>query len=125
MGETIHLARHLPRWPRARRPGTRSASKHAAASTPEDAERDYSLAGRHDGGPLFSDGRFFIFNEVLDGGGLARRAYLRCTDGSPAIWLGNGTALDIFPDGNWVVRSPGNSVSFRMERENLGRCGVG
>ena len=60
------------------------------------------------------DGRFFIFNEALEGGGPARRAYLRRTDGSPAVWLGNGTALDVSPDGKLVVCLSGFPSELRL-----------
>src|SRR5262249_55281234 len=70
---------------------------------PDMAERDFSWLDGTTGVRLSVDGRNFIFNEALDGGGPRRRAYLRPTDGSPAVWLGDGTALDVSPDGKWVV----------------------
>ena len=67
------------------------------------AERDYTWLDGTTRARFSPDGRFFIFTEALDGGGAVRRAYLRRTDGAPAVWLGNGTALDVSPDGKSVV----------------------
>jgi Tol biopolymer transport system component len=66
-------------------------------------EQDYSwLDGT--AATLFSpDGRFFVFNECADGGGSRVGAYLRRTDGSPPVRLGDGVPLTISPDGKWVV----------------------
>jgi len=66
-------------------------------------ERDYSWLDGTSGVRFSPDGRFFIFSEALDGGGPRRKAYLRRSDGSPAVRLGEGTALDVSPDGHWVV----------------------
>jgi DNA-binding winged helix-turn-helix (wHTH) protein len=67
------------------------------------AERDYSWLDGTSSPRFAADGRFFVFSEVGDGGGPGQRAYVRRTDGSPAVWLGNGAALDISPDGKSVV----------------------
>jgi DNA-binding winged helix-turn-helix (wHTH) protein len=70
---------------------------------PDAAERDYSWLDGTTRARFSPDGRFFIFTEALEGGGPVRRAYLRRTDGAPAVWLGNGTALDVSPDGKSVA----------------------
>jgi hypothetical protein len=66
-------------------------------------ERDYSwLDGTTP--TLFShDDRFFTFSEGADGGGSRWQAYLRRTDGSPPVRLGEGGPLTTSPDGKWVV----------------------
>jgi dipeptidyl aminopeptidase/acylaminoacyl peptidase len=52
---------------------------------------------------LSSDGRVFVFGEQGEGGGPAYSVYLRRTDGSPAIRLGEGYPTGLSPDGAWVI----------------------
>jgi hypothetical protein len=52
---------------------------------------------------LSADGRTIIFGEVLAGSGSAVVAYLRRTDGSDAIRLGDGFPEDLSPDGKSVL----------------------
>ena len=49
------------------------------------------------------DGKWIFFSEEGDGGGQKYSAYMRSTDGSPAIRLGDGTPYGISPDGKWVA----------------------
>ena len=52
---------------------------------------------------LSSDGRTVLLNEAGEGSGALSVAYLRGTDGSPAVKLGEGEGLGISPDGKWVL----------------------
>jgi dipeptidyl aminopeptidase/acylaminoacyl peptidase len=52
---------------------------------------------------LSSDGRFVLMAEVLRGRGAAGSIYLRGTDGSDAIRLGDGFPEDLSPNGKWVL----------------------
>ena len=52
---------------------------------------------------LSSDGRTVVFGEVRGGGGAAQGIYLRKTDGSPAVRLGDGYPYAFSPDGKWVL----------------------
>ena len=52
---------------------------------------------------LSSDGRTVLLNEAGEGSGALVVAYLRGTDGSPAVKLGEGEGLGISPDGKWVL----------------------
>jgi len=52
------------------------------------------------------DGKKILFEEEGDGGGAGYTVFLRDTDGSPPIRLGEGLAGAISPDGKWVVTSP-------------------
>jgi hypothetical protein len=52
---------------------------------------------------LLADGRTVIFGEIRGGGGVAQGIYLRKTDGSPAVRLGDGYPYDLSPDGRWVL----------------------
>jgi serine/threonine protein kinase len=58
---------------------------------------------------LSQDGTQFLFTEVADAENPNYAVYLRPTDGSAAVRLGDGVAEGISPDGKWVLatlRSP-------------------
>ena len=59
---------------------------------------DFSLAAA-----LSNDGKTLLFAEVGEAGGASYGIYIRGTDGSPAIRLGDGNPQDLSPDGNWVL----------------------
>jgi serine/threonine protein kinase len=58
-----------------------------------------------------SDGQTLLFDEEGGGGsldysksgGLSYAVYIRKTDGSPAVLLGEGGAVSLSPDGKWVI----------------------
>ena len=52
---------------------------------------------------LSADGRTVLLGEMLRGGGAARSIYLRRTDGSDAVRLGDGFPEDLSSDGKWVL----------------------
>ncbi len=62
-------------------------------------------------GELSPDGKVLLFDEEGGGGSLAYSksggftygVYLRKTDGSPAVLLGEGSALAMSPDGKWAI----------------------
>jgi Tol biopolymer transport system component len=49
------------------------------------------------------DGKWIFFAEEGDAGGPKYSAYMRNTDGSPAIRLGDGSPYGVSPDGKWVA----------------------
>ncbi len=53
------------------------------------------------------DGAKVLLDETGVGGGSLHSVYLRGTDGSPAIRLGDGAALDLSPDGQWALAAVG------------------
>jgi Tol biopolymer transport system component len=55
---------------------------------------------------LSRDGGSVLLSEVLRGAGKNGSIYLRNTDGSDAIRLGDGFGEDISPDGKWVLAAP-------------------
>jgi Tol biopolymer transport system component len=59
---------------------------------------DYSLPTS-----LSSDGRMVLFTEGGEGGGAGYSVYVRNTDGSPAVRLGEGFGQALSPDGKWAV----------------------
>jgi serine/threonine protein kinase/Tol biopolymer transport system component len=60
---------------------------------------------------LSADGKTLLFDEEGGGGsldysksgGLSYAVYVRKTDGSPAVLLGEGGAVSLSPDGKWVI----------------------
>jgi Tol biopolymer transport system component len=52
---------------------------------------------------LSHDGRTLLFGEYGEAGGASYAVYMRGTDGSPAVRLGEGTAQALSPDGNWAL----------------------
>ncbi len=52
---------------------------------------------------LSNDGKSIVFAELSNGQGRNSAIYLRNTDGSPAIRLGNGHRPALSPDGKWVA----------------------
>lgn len=59
---------------------------------------DWSLAR-----DLSEDGRQLLFTEAGEGGGSSYGVYLRGTDRSPAVRLGDGSALALSPGGEWAL----------------------
>jgi dipeptidyl aminopeptidase/acylaminoacyl peptidase len=65
----------------------------------ETEERELSWLEGSAAADLSRDGRFVLFGEMMEGGGFSGRIYLRRTDGSPAVHLGDGYPLALSPDG--------------------------
>jgi hypothetical protein len=55
---------------------------------------------------ISSDGRKVLFEEEAEGGGPNYTSFLRDTDGSPPIRIGEGEAQAISPDNKWVITKP-------------------
>jgi eukaryotic-like serine/threonine-protein kinase len=66
-------------------------------------ERDLSWFDFGDPRGLSSDGKLLLIGEVGEGGGSHYTTYLRPTDGSPAIRLGEGNAGALTEDGKYAV----------------------
>ncbi len=52
---------------------------------------------------ISADGGAMLFDESGEGGGATYAVFLRRTDGSPAVRLGDGTANRLSPDGKWAL----------------------
>lgn len=52
---------------------------------------------------LSADGQLVLLSELLSGAGKSGSVYLRKTDGSDAVRLGDGYGEDLSPDGKWVL----------------------
>jgi eukaryotic-like serine/threonine-protein kinase len=62
-----------------------------------------------------------LLNEFGDAAGPAGAFYVRKTDGSPAVKLGEGTAVAFSADGNWVLsRKADSKASFELTPTGTG-----
>jgi Tol biopolymer transport system component len=52
---------------------------------------------------LSADGKSLLFREEGEAGGLSYAVYIRNTDGSAAVRLGDGASLALSPDGKWAL----------------------
>jgi eukaryotic-like serine/threonine-protein kinase len=69
----------------------------------ESKEKDLSWLDWSAPGSLSADGKMILFFESGEGGGPHYAVYLRSTDGSPAIRLGEGSGVALSPDGEWAL----------------------
>ncbi len=74
----------------------------------ETAPRDLSWLDFSIVRDLSSNAKTLAFSESGEAGGSIFGIYLRKTDGSPAIRLGDGTTESLSPDGRWVLSIPLN-----------------
>jgi len=89
----------------------------------ETKERDLSWLDYSYPAELSSDGKSLLFDEEGGGGGLAYSksgglyyaVYLRKTDGSPAVLLGEGGAIALSTDGKWAIAAtPGERSQLKL-----------
>jgi Tol biopolymer transport system component len=69
----------------------------------ETKERDLSWLNWVRVNDLSNDGKTFVFTDFGQSSGTNYTVYLRKTDGSPAIKLGEGFGFGLSPDGKWVA----------------------
>jgi Tol biopolymer transport system component len=69
----------------------------------ETRERDFSWFDVNGLSDLSTDGRTLIITEAGESG---FHVFLRKTDGSPAVQLGDGGGFALSPDGRWVILQP-------------------
>jgi Tol biopolymer transport system component len=78
-------------------------SQIAALPPGEERERELSWLDGSILSDLSPDGRRILFWEVGEGGGENSAVYVRGTDGSPAVRLGEGRALSFSRDQKWAL----------------------
>lgn len=83
--------------------GSTMRSETQFGSIREKVERNLSWFDWATGVSLSADARMLAFTESGEGAGEKYGVYVRPTDGSPAIRLGNGSTRSISPDGKWVA----------------------
>ncbi len=69
-------------------------------------ERDLGWLGWSYLRDLSRDGKKVLFEEEADGGGPNYTVFLRDTDGSPPVRIGEGEGRAISPDRKWVITKP-------------------
>jgi tRNA A-37 threonylcarbamoyl transferase component Bud32 len=74
----------------------------------EKQERDLSWLDNPQIADLSADGKTLLFTERGEGAGATDVIYIRKTDGSPAVRLGEGFAESLSPDAKWVLGHPPN-----------------
>ncbi len=77
-------------------------SGRVEVSTPQ-GSRDLSWLDFSNLADVSRDGTKVLFTEDAEGGGARHSVYLRDVDGSPAVRLGDGTALSLSNDGAWAA----------------------
>jgi dipeptidyl aminopeptidase/acylaminoacyl peptidase len=85
--------------------------RELTAASSDGKERDLTWLDYSYPADISADGQTLLFDEEGGGGslaygksgGLSYAVYLRKTDGSPAVLLGEGAAVALSPDEKWVV----------------------
>jgi eukaryotic-like serine/threonine-protein kinase len=73
----------------------------------EKAERELGWFGWSLLTDMSADGHKILFTEAGDGGGPNYTVFMRDTDGSPPLRIGEGDAMAMSPDGKWAItKSP-------------------
>jgi len=67
------------------------------------SERDFTWLDWSYPADISSDGQTLLFREEGEAGGQSYAVYLRRTDGSPAVRLGDGASLALSPDRRWAL----------------------
>ncbi len=75
---------------------------------PGRADHDVSLLDYSTLRDLSRDGKLLLFDESGQGGGPNYSVYVRKTDGSPAVRLGDGAGTALSPDSSWVIATIGH-----------------
>jgi eukaryotic-like serine/threonine-protein kinase len=116
--------------------GTQESTPVIGLAPRETKERDLSWLSGARITDLSEDGTSLIFNESGQGSGTNYAVYLRKTDGSPAVRLGEGHGQGRSPDGKWVISfltnppqivllPTGAGQAKTLERYNMEQYGYG
>jgi Tol biopolymer transport system component len=77
-------------------------------------ERELGWFGWSIFGDMTPDGRKVLFDEEGDGGGLNYTVFVRDTDGSLPVRIGEGAGLAISPDAKWAITQPAKGGPLRL-----------
>ncbi len=75
----------------------------------ETRERDLTWLDFSEGTDLSDNGRTLLLSEAGLGAGATGAVYVRKTDGSPAVRLGDGVAFSLSRDEKWAITIPTSS----------------
>jgi hypothetical protein len=73
-------------------------------------------------GDLTPDGRKVLYEEAGDGGGPNYTVFVRDTDGSPPVRIGEGVGLAISPDAKWVITQPAKGGALSLVPTGAGQA---
>ncbi|MGB6248469.1 MAG: protein kinase, partial [Terriglobales bacterium] len=85
-------------------------------------ERELGWFGWPSLGGMTPDGRKVLFDEEGDGGGPNYTVFIRDTDGSPPVRIGEGVSLAISPDAKWVITQPPKGGPLRIVPTGAGEA---
>ena len=68
------------------------------------------------------DGKKVLFEEEAEGGGPNYTVFLRDTDGSPPVRIGEGTGEAISPDSKWVITKPAKGGALSVVPTGAGEA---
>ena len=71
---------------------------------------------------MSGDGTRILFEEEGEGGGPNYTVFLRNTDGSPPVRIGEGVAKAISPDGKWVITAPPKGGALNLVPAGTGEA---
>lgn len=95
--------------------GSTMRSETQFGSIREKVERKLSWFDWATNVSLSADARLLAFTESGEGAGEKYGVYVRPTDGSPAVRLGDGSVRSLSPDGKWVAADyPGGGTSMQI-----------
>jgi Tol biopolymer transport system component/predicted Ser/Thr protein kinase len=77
----------------------------------EATERDFTWLDWSYPVSISADGKNLLFVEQGEAGGASYAVYMRKTDGSPAVRLGDGSPVALSPDGKWVLCTRPDSLA--------------
>jgi Tol biopolymer transport system component len=85
-----------------------------ARTNPDAPEVDLSWLDASTLADVSPDGKLLVFTETMAGGRPNYGVYMRRTDGSPAVRLGDGRAYALSPDGKWVLATVTRDGELRI-----------
>jgi len=88
----------------------------------ETRERDLSWFDTSIAADLSADGTVLLFTEGGEGSAGGPTVYLRKTDGSSAVRLGEGSALALSPDGRWALSTTNNNSELHLLPTGVGEA---
>ena len=103
---------------------TRDTSRSRVLGQPPGAasERDFSWLDGSSAAALSADGTTLLLGEQGEGGGGVGAVYVRKTDGSPPVRLGEGYALALSPDKKWALAAPINFTELLLLPAGIGQA---
>ena len=87
-------------------------------------ERELGWFGWSEFEDMTPDGKQILFDEEGDGGGPNYTVFVRNTDGSPPVRIGEGTSLAISADSSWVITQPAKGGPLSLVPTGAGEARI-